>query len=327
MKNRGHFEVEYDNEAELVVKDLTFEPDDSQADRDIKLNVLESYDQRLDERIRRRNFIVEKGLLDYRKVERKRYKDDKEILNSLKCFLQTVTKEEHESMINGLINEKNIKNRILQLQEYRENGIKTLADGQNFDEDKRKREVDKSMKRSKSELASYSLNSGLSSYNPNHNPFGHHYLGGSSSGLSGGSGGGGGGGGDPSFKTQKQLTKEKEDIYLGIGENRKHHSSKLKKNAKMELEGLPNADALSLKEKQICTTHKLLPQQYLIVKQALISESLKTQGVIKLSTAFKLIKLNQVKIHRLLEFFERNHWLKFNIDCETNTSNTTSNYK
>ncbi|KAM9996744.1 hypothetical protein ACTFIZ_001666 [Dictyostelium cf. discoideum] len=130
MKNRGHFKVEYDNEAELlVVKDLTFEPDDSQSDRDINFNLFQSYDQRLDESIRRRNFIVEKGLLDYRKVEKKQYKDDKEILNSLKCFLlQTVTKEEHESMINRLINEKDIKNRIktLQLQEYRENGIKTF---------------------------------------------------------------------------------------------------------------------------------------------------------------------------------------------------------
>ncbi|KAM9998223.1 hypothetical protein ACTFIY_007877 [Dictyostelium cf. discoideum] len=120
MKNRGHFKVEYDSEAELVLKDF-------QSDRDIKLNVLESYDQRLDKRIRRRNFIVEKGLLDYRKVERKQYK---EILSSLKCLLQPVTKEEHESMINGLINEKR----------------------------------------------KYSLNSGLSSYNTNHNPFGlHHY--------------------------------------------------------------------------------------------------------------------------------------------------------
>ncbi|EGC31303.1 hypothetical protein DICPUDRAFT_156868 [Dictyostelium purpureum] len=307
MTNRKHFEVEYDNEAELVVKDLIFENDDSPSDREVKLKVLESYDQRLEERIRRRKLIVEKGLLDYKKTERKRFKEDKEILNSLKCFLQALSKEEHETLIKGFIDEKNIKNRIMQLQEYRENGIKTLTDGQNFDEEKRKRELDKSsgvygsnVKRSKSEGGGgfgFGLGSTSSSSSSITNNMG--YI------------------DKSSIKTQKQVTKEKEDHFLGLTSEKKS-STKLRKNAKTEMEGLPNSDALSLKEKQICSTHRLLPQQYLLIKEALISESLKNQGKIKQSVAIKLVKINQQKVIRLLEFFEKSGWLQIKNDDKTN---------
>ncbi|KAF2077523.1 hypothetical protein CYY_001141 [Polysphondylium violaceum] len=279
MKNRGHFEVEYDNDAEIVVKDLTFDAEDTLEDREIKLQVLESYSQRLDERIRRRNFIIDKGLLDYKKVERKRYKDDKEIVNSLKVFLQTIDKDEYETLLDGLITEKNLKNQIAQLQKYREAGIKSMTEGDIYEEEKRKRELERNTKKSKSDLSYLSSVSSIdkpTSTNPNH------------------------------FKSPKQYTKEKEDTFLGY----ERKSMKLRKNAQLEMEGLPNSEVLSTKEKLLCTAIRILPQQYLVIKETLLAESLKTQGIIKQSVANKLIKLHQTKVIKLLEFFEQSGWLK-----------------
>eukprot|EP01132_Coremiostelium_polycephalum_P001249 gene1249-1576_t len=281
MKNRGHFEHEHDNEAEIVVKDLTFEPDDTPEDREIKLQILESYNERLDERIRRRNFIIEKGLLDYKKIERKRFKDDKEIYNNLKVFLQTMSKEDHEKLVNGLIIEKNVKNRIEQLQMYRENGIKTLNEGSIFDDEKRKRETEKQYRKSKSDLGYFQQTE---------KPLGNLY------------------------KTPKQQSKEKEEMFLGINKgssaSEQRKLLKLRKNVQMEMEGLPNVDSLSLKEKQLCSNIRLLPHQYLLIKETILSESLKSGGKLKVSAANKLIRLHTSKVQKIMDFFDQSGWLK-----------------
>ncbi|EFA83055.1 myb domain-containing protein [Heterostelium album PN500] len=274
MKNRGQFESEFDNDAEVVVKDLVFEQDDTPSDREIKLQVLETYNQRLDERIRRRNFITEKGLLEYKRIERKRCKNDKEIYNSLKVFLQAMSKEDHEKLVNGIIVERTVRERIEQLQHYRANGIRTLEEANQYDEEKRKRDTEKNMRKSKSELSYH-----------NEKP--------------------------TVFKSMKQQTKEKEELFLGIGKGANERKSlKIRKNASLEMEGLPSVDNLSNKEKQLCAQIKLLPQQYLIIKELLIAESLKNNGKLKLSQALKLVKLESSKSAKIYEFFEVNGWIK-----------------
>ncbi|KYQ89707.1 myb domain-containing protein [Tieghemostelium lacteum] len=302
MKNRGHFEVEYDNDAELVVKDLTFDQDDTPSDREIKQQLLEGYSQRLDERIRRRDFIVEKGLLDYKRLERKRFKDDKEILNGLKIYLQLLNKDDFEKLVNGTIEEKNLKQKILQLQQYRENGLRYISDGLVFEEEKRKRDQDKSQRRSKSEMSYLSYSEKQSGSQP--------------------------GGG---FKNQKQVFREKEDVFLGIpipepainaknitglvGVDRKSSKHpKPKGNFILEMEGLPNVDLLSTKEKQLCYTLRLLPQQYLLVKENFISESLKSNGSLKLQQTLKLSKLPTAKSQKIYEFFIEHNFIKKSSD-------------
>ncbi|GAM17633.1 hypothetical protein SAMD00019534_008080 [Acytostelium subglobosum LB1] len=273
MKNRGQFESEFDNDAEVVVKDLTFEQDDTTSDRETKHQVLEAYSHRLDERIRRRNFIIEKGLLEYKKIERKRLKTDKEIYNSMKVFLQVMSKEDHEKLVNGIIAEKNMRERIEQLQNYRMNGVRTQEESLQYDEDKRKRDAERNLRKTKSDLAYHTEK-------------------------------------PPVIKNLKQMTKEKEEIFLGIGKGATERKSlKIRKNVSLEMDGLPNVDALSVKEKQLCSNLRLLPHQYLLIKELLIGENLKT-GKLKLSTANKLLKLESAKVVKIYEFFEQSGWIK-----------------
>lgn len=65
---RGDFEHEYDMDADLLLADMEFFEDDTPENIKLKENVIELYNARLDERIRRKKFVIERGLLDLKKT-------------------------------------------------------------------------------------------------------------------------------------------------------------------------------------------------------------------------------------------------------------------
>lgn len=76
-------------DAELLLADMEFHDDDTPENILLKENVLELYTARLDERIRRKKFVIERGLLDLKHVqrsERKYSKEEREIVNKCKIF-------------------------------------------------------------------------------------------------------------------------------------------------------------------------------------------------------------------------------------------------
>jgi transcriptional adapter 2-alpha len=76
-------------DAELLLADMEFYDDDTPENVKLKENVLELYTARLDERIRRKKFVIERGLLDLKNIqrtERKYSKEEREIVNKCKIF-------------------------------------------------------------------------------------------------------------------------------------------------------------------------------------------------------------------------------------------------
>ena len=68
MPKRGDFEQEYDMDADLLLADMEFFDDDTEQDTQLKNDVIELYNARLDERIKRKKFVIERGLLDFKKI-------------------------------------------------------------------------------------------------------------------------------------------------------------------------------------------------------------------------------------------------------------------
>lgn len=76
MHKRSEFEIEFDNEAESLVKDLVFLDEDSPLDigsqhiltLELKYSALYSYCNTLDRRAERKAFIFDHGLTDYKSV-------------------------------------------------------------------------------------------------------------------------------------------------------------------------------------------------------------------------------------------------------------------
>lgn len=162
MPLRGDFDVEYDNEAELILADMEFSDDDHPTERELKLKVIEIYNQKLTERERRKKFVVERGLLDYKlhqQSERRRPKDEREIIAQMRPFARFQTPQEHEKLVEGLIAAMRLRKQILLLQEYRKNGVRTLAETELYDSEKKKREVEQAIQKQR-DSASYLYESG-----------------------------------------------------------------------------------------------------------------------------------------------------------------------
>ena len=90
---RGDFDHEYDEDVDKLLEDIEFQfySDDNEEDLKFKYDIINLYNSRLDERIKRKNFVIERGILDEKKTykymnEKKKTQMEKDIFNALKIF-------------------------------------------------------------------------------------------------------------------------------------------------------------------------------------------------------------------------------------------------
>ncbi|XP_021658094.2 transcriptional adapter ADA2 isoform X2 [Hevea brasiliensis] len=146
---RQEFEIEYDNDAEQLLADMEFKDTDTDAERELKLRVLHIYSKRLDERKRRKDFILERNLLYPDAFENTLSREEREIYQRYKVFMRFHSKEEHEELMKCVIEEHRIVKRIQDLQEARAAGCQTAAEVNRFIEQKQQKESDESAQRVK----------------------------------------------------------------------------------------------------------------------------------------------------------------------------------
>jgi transcriptional adapter 2-alpha len=120
---REEFDIEHLNDAELEIAELEFLETDSAEEKLLKQNVLRVYNAQLEEREMRKKFVIERGLLDVKKqmsFEKKLKGDDREIYNCLKPFARFFnTHSEFHEFFEGLVLEKNLRQRLSQLKYYK----------------------------------------------------------------------------------------------------------------------------------------------------------------------------------------------------------------
>lgn len=122
---------------------MTFTEGEHATETELKLRLLEIYNAKLDERERRKAFVIERGLLDYKRllaIERKRPREEREIYDLFRPFARFLSAAEHEELVRGIILEQRLRKRIAVLQEYRREGIRTIAESLEYEASRRKRE-------------------------------------------------------------------------------------------------------------------------------------------------------------------------------------------
>lgn len=150
MPGRMEFETEFDNEAEVVVKDLVFDPGDGinsatgavEPEVELKLTVMDIYNHKLTQRSQRKKVMFEHGLLEYRKnttIEKKKTKEERDLLNKAKPFARMMNRRDYEEFCDGLVREYNLRHAIQQLQEWRRMGIQKLDAGSKYEVEKAQR--------------------------------------------------------------------------------------------------------------------------------------------------------------------------------------------
>ena len=139
IPKRGEFEYQWNNDGELAIADMEFNADDTREDVALKLKVLAIYNHTLDERERRKNFVLQQGLLQgtVRNLTRERHwkREEKDLHKKLDIFARFSPKEEHTRFIQELVSETQLRRKIKQLQNYRRLGIRTNAEIEQYESD------------------------------------------------------------------------------------------------------------------------------------------------------------------------------------------------
>lgn len=236
---RQEFEIEYDNDAEQLLADMEFKDIDTDAERELKLRVLRIYSKRLDERKRRKDFILERNLLYPDPFEQNLTTEEREICRRYRVFMRFHSKEEHQELLKSVVDKHRIVKRIQDLKEARTAGCRTSADAERYLEVKRK-EAEESARRAKEsgQACKFLLRSS------NH-----------SKGEIGGSPRGGVRG---------------QPMVVEFGANDLSSRSV----DKWDITGFPGADLLSEPEKELCNEMRILPAHYLKMLQKMSMEIL-----------------------------------------------------
>ncbi|XP_073103747.1 transcriptional adapter ADA2 isoform X1 [Elaeis guineensis] len=266
------FDPEYDDDAEKALADMKFMPNDTEIHHELKLRMLHIYCSRLDERKRRKDFILERNLLHTIPLEKELSVEDREVYERYKVFMRYQSPEEHDALVQSVIEEHKLRRRIQELQECRAAGCRTMAEAKAYIEQKKLRELEASMNKTKLD-SQVSSSSKILRANE---------LSNKEDGLSDGSpqnineGNGGSGleldGKDPSAVATMQVTSKSFDVW--------------------DVTGLPGADLLSETERRLCCECKLLPCHYLKIQEVLMTEIYKGT-IVKKSDAYSFFKLSK----------------------------------
>jgi transcriptional adapter 2-alpha len=150
MPGRLEFETEFANDAEEAVQHMQFEPGDGidptrgemDEETTLKMTVFDIYNSRLMARMERKRIIFEHNLLEYKKnslIDKKRTKEERELLNKAKPFARMMNHEDFESFTKDLALEQNLRSAIQQLQEWKTMGISDLKHGEKYETEKQNR--------------------------------------------------------------------------------------------------------------------------------------------------------------------------------------------
>nr|CAD1841593.1 unnamed protein product [Ananas comosus var. bracteatus] len=276
---RQEFDPEYDNDAEKSLAEMEFKENDSETDRELKLRVLRIYLSRLDERKRRKEFILERKLLFPNPLEKELSNEDKEIYHRFKVFMRFLSQEEHETLVRSVIEEKKIRRRIQELQECRAAGCRTLAEAKTYIEQKRKKEIELNAQKTKESGQALLSTKGVqktgrpakveSDGSPRNSV-------------------------DPKIKGSVGLDSGGKDSPTAMG------LINTKSWDDWDITGLPGAELLSETEQRLCCQNRLLPSHYLKMQEVLVQEILKGT-VMKKSDAHGLFKVDPIKLDHIYE--------------------------
>ena len=150
MPGRLEFETEFANEAEEAVQHMHFDPGDGinprtgeiDPEMELKMVVMDIYNSRLTARADRKKVIFEHNLLDYKKntnMEKKKTKEEKALFDKAKPFARMMNHQDFVDFAQSLNEELNLRQAICQLQEWRNNQLATLKEGEKYEHDKQAR--------------------------------------------------------------------------------------------------------------------------------------------------------------------------------------------
>ncbi|KAE9591529.1 putative transcription regulator Homeodomain-LIKE family [Lupinus albus] len=152
---RQQFDPEYDNDAEQLLAEMEFDDADTEEERELKLRVLRIYSKMLDERKRRKDFILERNLSNPNPFQEDLTPEEKKICQKYDVYMRFHTKEEHEELLRIIILEHRTRKRFQELKEARTAGCRNSAEADIYLARKRREAEESAHSAEKMNVASY----------------------------------------------------------------------------------------------------------------------------------------------------------------------------
>lgn len=317
MPGRLEFETEYANDAEEAVQHMQFDPGDGlnprtgelEPEMELKLTVMEIYNCRLTQRVDRKKVIFEHNLLDYRentKMEKKRSKEEKDLLQKAKPFARVMNRKDFDDFNQGLIDELNLRQAIAQLQDWRNHGIGDLRSGEKYEAEKAQR-LQKAVPMGSMDRERLATSQRSKQAPPPDPPSGAALLVAPELPIR------------SAGQTNGEVNGDSKPTVNGQTNGVNGHTSPRPKQAPQPIPGLQplsfnpenNADLhlLTPEEIKLCEVVRLAPKPYLMIKEQLLKEALKTSGTLKKKQAKEICRLDSQKGARIFDFFVNAGWL------------------
>ncbi|KAH7530044.1 hypothetical protein JRO89_XSUnG0027300 [Xanthoceras sorbifolium] len=146
---RHEFDQEYDNDAEQMLAEIEFKDTDTADERELKLRMIRIYTKRVEERKRRKDFVIERNLLNPNPFEKDLSTEERALCRQYDAFMRFHSKKDHEELLRTVISEHRTLKRIQQLKEARAAGCRTSAEADRYLELKRRREAEEASRKAK----------------------------------------------------------------------------------------------------------------------------------------------------------------------------------
>ncbi|TBU09422.1 Myb-like transcription factor [Hamiltosporidium magnivora] len=120
---RKDFDVEYDNDAENIIKDLVFKEEDNEIEKQLKEAMIDSYFYTLKLRNIRKHIILDRNLYEIKKLQSKESnysENEKKILSKLKPLTPYLSKTDFNSFLKGIFIEEHLKSLLNKNQDFKQ---------------------------------------------------------------------------------------------------------------------------------------------------------------------------------------------------------------
>lgn len=347
MPGRLEFETEFANEAEDAVQHMQFEPGDGinprtgelDPEMELKMVVMDIYNSRLTSRADRKKVIFEHNLLDYKRntnLEKKKTKEEKALFDKCKPFSRMMNHQDFQDFSNSINEEHNLRQAISQLQDWRRMSISDLKGGEKYETEKaaraarppptgafdrqggvratEKKHEQKVVPDGTLELTAQDLPERLRPVAPapvypvsSTNATTTTTNGTTTNGING--------------TVKGPLTNGTSNISAAPPSTTTGPDSKPIKNyhKPQPIPGVTplklNSDSSDLhlltpEEAELCAVVNLHPKAYLMMKEAVIKEALKSGGALKRKGVKEICKIDTTKASRLFDFFANSGWIQ-----------------
>ncbi|KAK5740223.1 Transcriptional adapter ada2 [Elasticomyces elasticus] len=326
MPGRLEFESEYFNEAEEAVQHMQFSPDEGQnpmtndfePETQLKMCVMNIYNDRLTQRTDRKRVILSHKLLDYKKniaAEKKRTKEQKDLHMRVKPFARIMSHPDFEGLAGDLEKELNLRQSIAQLQDWRRMRIGILSVGAKYEEEKAAR-----IARNTQALGQFDrMTNGLSGRSVGGRPVP-----------------------PPEIATEvKEYTTANLPVRLspstqpnGLPGPQPIHPANQNPTpppststtspprppiqvpsitgltpANWTEDNAPSLQLLSAPERELCSKLRLQPKAYMAIKDKVLAEALKSEGKLKKKYVREMVKIDTTRGGKLFEFWVDMGWV------------------